>query len=308
MNTNLMFTAIYYMEQQFLAWLETRLKVQSDSIVGIGDDCAVIPDPLDSSHVVSTDAIVDQVHFDASRHSPSLIGRKALAVNLSDIAAMGAIPDYAVVSLIIPLHWSLAQVQDLYTGLLQLATEFNTEIIGGDFNRHEGPLIVSVTIMGHQLSSTIKYRKTASVGDNIYVTGPLGGSILEHHVQFTPRIDMGLELASHASVHAMTDITDGLVIDLHSMLNVKQGALLFADSIPVRTEIQGDPDALQRALYDGEDFELLFTASPQFTPSRSTLKSNQEIYKIGLIQPGGGISLQDSSTTITKLSLHGYEH
>ncbi len=300
--------AIHSMEQQFLAWLKTRLAHQSEVVAGIGDDCAVIHNPPDSSHVVSTDVIVDLVHFDVSKHSPHMIGRKALAVNLSDIAAMGATPGYAVVSLIIPMGWNLIQVQELYEGLLQLASEFNTEIIGGDFNRHDGPLTISVTIMGHQTPDALKYRNTALVGDDIYVTGPLGGSILGHHLQFTPRIETGLELSLHPSVHAMTDITDGLVIDLHSMLNAKQGALLFADSIPLRSEIKEDSDALPRALYDGEDFELLFTASPQFTPADLTSNNHHDIYKIGVIQQDEGISLKDSTPNITKLSLHGYEH
>ena len=296
------------MEQQFLTWLKTRLALQTKDETGIGDDCAVVHSLPESSHVVSTDIIVDQVHFDVSRHSPHMIGRKAIAVNLSDIAAMGASPDYAVVSLVIPMHWNLTQVQELYEGLLQLATEFNTEIIGGDFNRHEGPLAISVTIMGHQTSDGLKYRNTALVGDDIYVTGPLGGSILCHHLLFTPRIEIGLELSLHNSVRAMTDITDGLVIDLHSLLNAHQGALLYADSIPLRSEIEADPNALARALYDGEDFELLFTASPQFTPADLTSNNHRDIYKLGVIRDEEGISLEDSNANITELKLHGYEH
>ena len=159
------------MEQQFLTWLKTRVALQSQEVTGIGDDCAIVHNLPESPQVVSTDIIVDQVHFDVSSHSPHMIGRKALAVNLSDIAAMGATPDYALVSLIIPMHWNLTQVQELYEGILQLATEFNIEIIGGDFNRHEGPLTISVTIMGHQTSDALKYRDTALVGDDIYVTG-----------------------------------------------------------------------------------------------------------------------------------------
>ena len=157
------------MEQQFLTWLKTRLALQTKDETGIGDDCAVVHSLPESSHVVSTDIIVDQVHFDVSRHSPHMIGRKAIAVNLSDIAAMGASPDYAVVSLVIPMHWNLTQVQELYEGLLQLATEFSTEIIGGDFNRHEGPLAISVTIMGHQTSDGLKYRNTALVLSLIHI-------------------------------------------------------------------------------------------------------------------------------------------
>ena len=296
------------MEQQFLTWLKTRVALQSQEVTGIGDDCAIVHNLPESPHVVSTDIIVDQVHFDASSHSPHMIGRKALAVNLSDIAAMGATPDYALVSLIIPMHWNLTQVQELYEGILQLATEFNIEIIGGDFNRHEGPLTISVTIMGHQTSDALKYRDTALVGDDIYVTGPLGGSILGHHLLFTPRIEIGLELSLHNSVRAMTDITDGLVIDLHSLLKANQGAILYADSIPLRPEIKGDTNALSRALYDGEDFELLFTASPQFTPADLTSHNHRDIYKIGVIHHEKGISLEDSSATITKLTPHGYEH
>ena len=297
------------MESEFIDWLNTQLSQQSAEDCGIGDDCAVLPAASATAiQVISTDSIVDQVHFDTRIHTPAEIGHKALAVNLSDIAAMGATPTYAVVSLIIPNHWKLELVKELYLGILDLADTFRTQIVGGDFNRHAGPLTVSITILGNATSTELKYRSGTKYGDAIYVSGPLGGSIHGHHISFQPQIALGLELAKCPAVHAITDITDGLVIDLASLLTDALGAELNEDAIPLRDTIANRSDAIHSALYDGEDFELLFTVAPEFELDFNSTAQPTSIQRIGTINDSGEITLVASDGQIRQLSKKGYQH
>ena len=297
------------MESEFIDWLNTQLSQQSAEDCGIGDDCAVLPAASATAiQVISTDSIVDQVHFDTRIHTPAEIGHKALAVNLSDIAAMGATPTYAVVSLIIPNHWKLELVKELYLGILGLADTFRTQIVGGDFNRHAGPLTVSITILGNATSTELKYRSGTEYGDALYVSGPLGGSIHGHHISFQPQIALGLELAKCPSVHAITDITDGLVIDLASLLTDALGAELNEDAIPLRDTIANRSDAIHCALYDGEDFELLFTVAPEFELYFNSTAQPTSIQRIGTINDSGEITLVASDGQIRQLSKKGYQH
>ncbi|MBK96871.1 MAG: thiamine-monophosphate kinase [Planctomycetaceae bacterium] len=297
------------MESEFIDWLNTQLSQQSAEDCGIGDDCAVLPAASATAiQVISTDSIVDQVHFDTRIHTPAEIGHKALAVNLSDIAAMGATPSYAVVSLIIPNHWKLELVKELYLGILDLADTFRTQIVGGDFNRHAGPLTVSITILGNATSTELKYRSGTKYGDAIYVSGPLGGSIHGHHISFQPQIALGLELAKCLAVHAITDITDGLVIDLASLLTDALGAELNEDAIPLRDTIAKRSDAIHCALYDGEDFELLFTVAPEFELDFNSTAQPTSIQRIGTINDSGEITLVASDGQIRQLSKKGYQH
>lgn len=297
------------MESEFIDWLNTQLSQQSAEDCGIGDDCAVLPAASATAiQVISTDSIVDQVHFDTRIHTPAEIGHKALAVNLSDIAAMGATPSYAVVSLIIPNHWKLELVKELYLGILDLADTFRTQIVGGDFNRHAGPLTVSITILGNATSTELKYRSGTKYGDALYVSGPLGGSIHGHHISFQPQIALGLELAKCPAVHAITDITDGLVIDLASLLTDALGAELNEDAIPLRDTIANRSDAIHCALYDGEDFELLFTVAPEFELDFNSTAQPTSIQRIGTINDSGEITLVASDGQIRQLSKKGYQH
>ena len=146
------------MEAEFIRWLKATLPQQSRTQAGIGDDCSTMDLAPDLTPVITTDALVDQVHFDIRSQSLRVIGRKSLAVNLSDIAAMGATPVYAVVSLISPRNFKLSDLQELYTGILTVAEESGTLIIGGDFNSYDGPLIVSITAIGTVPRADIKYR------------------------------------------------------------------------------------------------------------------------------------------------------
>lgn len=279
--------------------------------VGIGDDCAVL-NSKDSGLLVTTDMLLDGVHFSSGLTPWRLIGRKALAVNLSDIAAMGGQPLYAFVSLGIPKGMGGLAAQQIMAGIHELATSFATEIAGGDTNSWRGPLAINVTLIGRPCSNPIK-RSGARIGDWIFVTGPLGGSIFGKHLQFVPRLELAGNLSDNGPIHAMIDISDGLASDLSHILNASEcGADLNAADIPISEECKKYQDSLSpldHALYDGEDFELCFTTSAsvgQRLIATSAFKS--DLFKIGVISREKGLRLWQPDGVPSEVEGRGYQH
>jgi thiamine-monophosphate kinase len=198
--------------------------------------------------------------------SPRQVGRKAMAVNLSDIAAMAGRPVAAVVSVGLPRRGGRQLAEELYHGLREVADEFDTAIVGGDTNSWDGPLVISVTLLGEPGPLGPVRRAGARAGDWLLVTGPLGGSIQGKHLTFTPRVREGLALALEAPLHAMIDVSDGLAADVAKLCAESRcGAILRADAIPISEAAKSMADAkrpLEHALGDGEDFELVFAVTP----------------------------------------------
>jgi thiamine-monophosphate kinase len=194
------------------------------------------------------------------------VGRKAMAVNLSDLAAMAGRPVAAVVSVGLPREGGKVIAEELYLGLRDIADAFDTAIIGGDTNIWDGPLAISVTLLGEATGRGPVSRSGARPGDWLVVTGPLGGSLLGKHLNFTPRVREALKLHQIVELHAMIDISDGLAADLHHLCEESRcGAVLRAESIPIAADAAKMNDGrapLDHALRDGEDFELLFAVSP----------------------------------------------
>jgi thiamine-monophosphate kinase len=253
-------------EFSFIEYLKKKIPLSSRVLIGIGDDAAALGIGKNKRLVVSTDVIVEDVDFRIKSLSPEKIGRKVLAVNLSDIAAMGALPTAFVISIGKPSYIAASWLKRFYKGLLNLARQYNIACVGGDFSRSK-EFFASVTIFGEALPRQIVKRTGAKSGDWIVVTGALGGSFLKHHHDFTPRIREGLFLAQHIKPTAMIDISDGLVQDLSHILKASGvGAVLDLDKIPVSRDAKkiscGNKEkAYASALSDGEDFELLFTVS-----------------------------------------------
>lgn len=283
-------------EFELIAKLRQQLSEFPALKVGPGDDAAVIARPDGSSWLIATDMLMDGVHFELDKTDPRLIGRKALAVNLSDIAAMGARPTTAVISVALPKGSNIGE--PLHAGLFELAAEFGTVIAGGDTNSWDGPLVINVAVTGELDPGTEPLlRSGAQVGDQVFVTGPLGGSILGHHLTFTPRVREAIAIRGIVEPTAMMDISDGLASDLHHILRESNvGAVLFADRIPIRESIRSEPNAINRALSDGEDFELLFTVSADDANRLTdTPPENVELFPVGeitesgceLVQPNG---------------------
>jgi thiamine-monophosphate kinase len=255
-------------EFSFIEYLKKKMPLFPRVLIGIGDDAAVLGVGKSKRFVVSTDVIVEDVDFKIKTLSPEKIGRKALAVNLSDIAAMGALPTAFVISIGKPSYITASWLKRFYKGLLALARQHHMACVGGDFSRSK-EFFANVTIFGEALPRQMVKRSGAKPGDWIAVTGVLGGSLLKHHHDFTPRIREGLFLVKYAKPTAMIDISDGLVQDLSHVLKASGvGAMLDLDEIPVSRDAikisrANKEKALADALSGGEDFELLFTVSPR---------------------------------------------
>ena len=253
-------------EFAYIDWLRRRTPPADGVIVGPGDDTAVLratARPL----LVTTDMLLDGSCFRLDEAGPRRVGRKAIAVNLSDIAAMAGVPTAAVVGVGLPRAGGRELAEELYLGMRETADAFGVPLVGGDTNSWDGPLSISVTMLGEATERGPVLRSGARVADWVMVTGPLGGSILGHHLDFTPRVREALALHQAADLHAMIDLSDGLAKDLHHICEESRcGAVLVAEAIPVSEAARALSGrdgrfALDRALSDGEDFELAFTVS-----------------------------------------------
>lgn len=253
-------------EFAYIDWLRQRTPVHPRVAIGPGDDAAALCLSPQNQCLVTTDMLMDGTCFRLEEAGPRLVGRKAMAVNLSDIAAMAGRPVAAVVSVALPRQGGRKLAEELYLGLRDLADAFDTAIIGGDTNSWNGPLVISVTVLGETTPRGPVRRGGAKAGDWLLVTGPLGGSILGKHLTFTPRVREALQLHAEAELHAMIDISDGLAADLQHICQESHcGALLRAEAIPLTPEAGAMSDGqspLEHALGDGEDFELIIALEP----------------------------------------------
>jgi len=213
---------------------------------------------------LTCDPVVEGVHFTADAPAPA-VGRKAVARNLSDLAAMGAVPDYLLVSLLVPDGCPPARRRGVLAGIRSAARAARCTVVGGDLGRTPGPLTVTVTAIGH-LDGGVLLRTGARVGDRLHVTGPLGGASLGRHLRIRARLAEGRWLARQAGVGAALDVSDGLLLDLATLLEASgvPGAILEAGAVPIHADARRlarttGRTPLAHALADGEDHELLFT-------------------------------------------------
>jgi thiamine-monophosphate kinase len=254
-------------ELGFLRWIRGRVGRRGGRIVvDTGDDAAVLK--FGASDVLfKTDGVIDGVHFDSATAKPEEIGHKALARCLSDIAAMGGLPSFAVVAMMAPRNSDERYLRRIYLGMEKTARAFKTSIVGGDFASHAGKLAITVALLGDTAGVAPVRRSGARPGDVVGVTGPLGGSILGKHLRFTPRVKEGRRLAKVVS--AMIDVSDGVATDLRHVCDESGvGAILDARRLPVsaaarRLSKKDGRTPLEHALRDGEDYELLYTAAPE---------------------------------------------
>ncbi len=275
-------------EFAFIDWLRQRTPAARRVLIGPGDDTAALDWPARSSCLVTTDMLLEGSCFtlegspiQVPRVKPASarrVGRKAMAVNLSDIAAMAGAPTAAVVSVGLPKPGGLgaerpqrcsgrALAEELYLGLREVADAFDTPIVGGDTNSWDGPLVISVTVLGEAGPAGVIRRSGARAGDLLVATGAFGGSILGKHLDFTPRVREALQLAGCAELRAMIDVSDGLAADVAKLCAESGcGAVLWAEAIPVSDAVRGMADGkmpLEHALGDGEDFELVFAVAAE---------------------------------------------
>jgi thiamine-monophosphate kinase len=255
-------------EFDFIEWIRAQQPAAHADFVQVppGDDLAVLK-WADDLLIVGVDQVLDGVHFDSSRHTPREIGRKAMNRNLSDCAAMGCLPAAAVATVALPKDVSIEYAKELYLGLRDAADVYYCPVVGGDTGSWAGKLVVTVTILGRSGGVPPVTRDGAKPGDAIYVTGPLGGSIRGRHMTFEPRVFLGRKLAETGMVTAMIDLSDGLSRDLRHICRLSRvGAVIDAAAVPTHddaVEMRRDGHTpLEHALHDGEDYELLFTATP----------------------------------------------
>lgn len=277
-----------------------------DVVCGIGDDTAVLDYSASKYLLMTTDMMAEGVHF-TKRIEPRSIGHKALACNISDIAAMGGIPTHAVVSIALPPKTSARFVKDVYAGINALARRFKVSVVGGD-TISSRQFVINITLLGEVEKKNLVLRSGARDGDWIFVTGSLGRSWKsDRHVSFTPRVEEARFLVSRYKPSAMIDISDGLAGDLgHILKQSRVGGVLVADQIPLNPKAN-----VENALCDGEDFELAFTLSD--AQSRKLvdwqLKSGRWFfYPIGVITRSKDLKLMTADGRITKISSKGYSH
>ncbi|MHA3773342.1 thiamine-phosphate kinase [Verrucomicrobiota bacterium sgz303538] len=243
-------------EDQLIARLTHTLPKGKDVRVGIGDDCAVIGRPRDKRwQLLKTDAVVEGVHF-LPGESARRVGWKALCRNISDIAAMGGLPEHALITLAVSPDAEVVWVEQLYQGLNKAAQRFGISIVGGETSRSPGPLFLSIALTGSVERNRCVLRSGGKAGDAVFVTGRLGGSFASgKHLDFTPRLTEARWLTEHFRLHAMMDLSDGIGSDLPRLARASGcGFELWEERVP---RVRGC--TVQQALSDGEDFELLFT-------------------------------------------------
>ncbi|WP_145287813.1 thiamine-phosphate kinase [Pirellulimonas nuda] len=308
------------MEDAFVQWLRDRLPASPRLKLGPGDDAAVLAWGARRDLVVSSDLLAEGVHFDSGSASPQQIGHKALAVNLSDLAAMAATPVAAVVSLLAPREGAggldaLALCQGLYAGLLPLAERFDLTIAGGDTNTWSGGLVIDIVILGEAHPRGSLTRAGAAPGDALLVTGPLGGSLLGAHLDFAPRVREAIALRDAYELHAGMDITDGLSLDLSRLAEASGvGAVIDLAAVPidaaaVRRSAKSGRSPLEHALSDGEDFELLLAAPP--AEAQRILREQPaglSITQVGECVAGAGLQGRGADGTLKPLPAFGYLH
>jgi thiamine-monophosphate kinase len=278
-------------------------------IKGIGDDVAVI-EVGRKILLLTTDILIEDIHFNRAWIDPFHLGKKALAVNISDIAAMGGTPGYFLISLGLPKNLSLSFITSFHRGLKDAAKRFQVRLIGGDTSLSQ-KIIINICLLGEGRKSNLLFRNGARVGDDLFVTGTLGDAalglkilqkkgrkggpkrLIKKHLSPSPRIELGQAIARHHQATSMIDVSDGLLIDAYHLLEEsKVGARIWEDRIPVSRSYQRwvgsfSKDPYQLAFSGGEDYELLFTAPPGMKKKFSDLAhpTKIKITPIGQILP-----------------------
>jgi thiamine-monophosphate kinase len=246
-------------EDRLLGRLLPRFSLGKRVVRGPGDDCAVVETHARRNLLVlKTDCVVAGVHFLPTANALD-VGWKAMARPLSDFAATSAVPQFALITLIAPGQTSVEWVERLYRGLGRAAKRFKVSIVGGEMSSTPGPVVISVTVVGFVERDRCLSRRGAKVGDDLFVTGRLGGAVKQKHLHFIPRIVESRWLTRNFPVHAMMDLSDGLGADLPRFAKASRvGFVVEIENLPLARGVKIDD-----AISEGEDYELLFAISPR---------------------------------------------
>jgi len=282
---------------------QNKIKTDAWVVKGSGDDCAVLKLDKNNYQLFTTDMIIEGIDF-KKNDNLKLVGRKALAISISDIAACGGLAKHAVVALGLPKNLSVKQVELLADGLFGLAKKFKINVVGGDISAAD-KLIINVSLLGSVEKNKLCLRRGAQVGDMIMVTGDFGGSIKGKHLKFTPRLNESRFLVDNFKINSMIDVSDGLMQDLgHILEQSSRGAVVYETLIPLSKIAKN----LDDALCSGEEFELLFTASRD--QASKIIKSTKYNFKvIGEVMPKSfGLRVIDLNNQYLKLQNLGFKH
>ncbi len=331
-------------EFDFIKALKSKLTPDS-SLIGIGDDAAVINQNSELQTIVSQDLLVEDIDFRRAwmplNHLARALGHKALAVSLSDIAAMGATPRYCLTSIGLPENvWRTKFIDEFYDSLLALARQHNTQLIGGDTSRSPDRIVIDCTVIGEIKHGRAILRSTAKVGDIIFVSGELGGAaaglkllengkrlstgrtanpslltmdaLIKRQLTPTPRVTLGCHLSQHNLATSMIDTSDGLAADLHHLCHASDtGALIDESRLPVAHaihQLKTTRPPADLALNGGEDYELLFTVSPADKHKIPARFDDESLTEIGVItETSEGIAIKTDGRT-RPLKAKGFVH
>ncbi|MBU2539275.1 MAG: thiamine-phosphate kinase [Proteobacteria bacterium] len=322
-------------EREIIARIRRAAGNSDDLVVGIGDDCAVYRTYPGRVSLITTDTMVEGVHFDLAWHPPLELGRKAAAVNISDIAAMGGLPRFALLSLAVSPATGSQWLDAFMAGFQAVLAEHDVVLIGGDTVQSGHESVFSITLIGEMAEGELVTRKGAQAGDVVLVSGFLGEaaaglalcrlgqgqdiawqSLVAAHLDPVPQVALGRVLAASGMVNAMQDLSDGLATDLaHICAESGVGAVVAAEKIPLspalcRAAETCDHSALDWALSGGEDYHLLFTAGEQQVVPLCNLvreKTGRELFVVGYIVADGGVFLEEAGRR-REISYRGYEH
>ncbi|MGM0471065.1 MAG: thiamine-phosphate kinase [Bacillota bacterium] len=307
------------------------------SIVGMGDDGAVIDQQAGYQTIVATDMLIEDIHFQRAKISPRQLGAKALAVNISDIVAMGGKPTYATIALGLPPTTEVNYIEKIYRGINELAQEYNLQIIGGDTTASPNNLVINLNLLGKVKAEEYLLRSTAQVGDQILLTNSIGQSkaglelllnnqpeltaqypeLIKAHLEPTPRLKELTMIKDTATITALNDISDGLASELIEITSASQvGAKIYQQQLPITRSTKAvaaqlGESAIEYGLWGGEDYELLLTvpaSESKQVKTRVEAKLNTTISIIGEIVPQQeGVKLI-TPDQIVNLDKGGYNH
>lgn len=327
-------------ERALIEEIKKRVGASSNRpFIGIGDDCSVFGNAASGAWLVSTDMLVDGIHFNRTWHSAKLLGRKSIAVNLSDIAAMGGIPRYVLIAMSLPVGLSSDWLFQWLDGVCEIIQEYDCSLIGGDTVSGR-EMTISVTVLGEQHSAGVLLRSGARAGDTVYVSAPLGSAaaglailsqlesesnqaqtkwqtLIDAHLDPVPRIRLGQILCASGYVSAMQDISDGLATDLsHICRESGVGAMIEERHLPSHPDLasacQGfGLSRLDCILRGGEDYQLVFTVKKDCDKKFADYVSQfgiTDLVAIGTIESGQGVILIETNGSRREITFQGYEH
>lgn len=302
-------------------------------VVGIGDDCSVVPFDKDLYQITTTDLLIEGVHFLKEKISPFDLGVKSINVSVSDIAAMGGTPESAFLSIAIPNNIEVSYLDEFYRGINHACKRYSISLLGGDTSHSLSDLMINILIQGKVEKKQVKLRSSASVGDIICLTGPLGDSkiglemilgkysshdqeyFLEKHNFPLAHLEEARFLSKYNDVHAMIDVSDGLSSDIHHIcIQSKVKAILDSDLIPFSKEaskiLEIMENKIEFILNSGEEYCLLLTLSKKMKKSifkAYSEKFSKELYEIGEIVDGAGVFIKKGKN-LKVLRPKGFDH